>query len=185
MDRKEIFIERINQKQREAYYDLFREFYQSLVMFAMRYIGVQSEAEDIVQDLFVAVYEKQEKFLSYNSFRMFLYNSVRNTCLNLIKHRKVEEKYIHYSLAHMEDGEGYDWELLEEELWRRLFKTIDELPPRCREVFLLSLDGKKNEEIAKELHITLLTVKTQKKKAVHYLREKLGSFCLLFFLGIS
>lgn len=185
MNRQEIFIERINQKQREAYYDLFREFYQSLVMFAMRYIGVQSEAEDIVQDLFVAVYEKQEKFLSYNSFRVFLYNSVRNTCLNLIKHRKVEEKYIHYSLEHADNGEDYDWELLEEELWRRLFKTIDELPPRCREVFLLSLDGKKNEEIAKELHITLLTVKTQKKKAVHYLREKLGSLCLFLFLGIS
>ncbi|MEG0795778.1 MAG: RNA polymerase sigma-70 factor [Odoribacter sp.] len=180
--KEDLFIERINQKQRGAFYELFRDFYDSLVLFAMKYVGEQGEAEDIVQDLFVAVWEKKDNFLSYNSFRIFLYNSVRNTCLNSIKHRKVEEKYADYSFNHAEFGESEDWDILEEEIYRKLFKAIDELPPRCREVFLLSLDGKKNGEIATELHIALLTVKTQKKKAVAYLRQRLGHLFLLLFL---
>lgn len=182
---EDTFIERINQKQRSAYHELFREYYQSLVMFAMRYVNEQGEAEDIVQDLFVAVWEKNEKFRSYLSFRSFLYTSVRNTCLNRIKHRKVEEKYVDYSIRHTDESQNEEYNMLEEELYRQLFQVIDELPPRCREVFLLHLDGKKNEEIAANLHITLLTVKTQKKKALRYLRERLGGYTLLLLYTTS
>ena len=89
--KEEIFIEQINLKRREAYHELFRRFYRSLVIFALKYIDEQGEAEDIVQELFVSVWEKEEKFMSYASFRVFLYNAVRNTCLNRIKHKKVEE----------------------------------------------------------------------------------------------
>lgn len=177
-----LFLEQINQKQLQAFHQLFREFYQALVLFAMRYGASQSEAEDIVQELFVAVWERKEKFFSYRSFRVFLYNSVRNTCLNQIKHRKVEEKYMNDRSLHVEEAFENDPEMLEEELYRHLFNAVDELPPRCREIFLLHLDGKKNEEIASQLHISLLTVKTQKKRAVHYLRERLShlSFCFFF-----
>lgn len=184
-NREDSFIERINQKQRSAYHELFREYYQSLVMYAMRYVNEQGEAEDIVQDLFVAVWEKNEKFHSYLSFRAFLYTSVRNTCLNRIKHRKVEEKYVDYSIRHTEESQNEEYNMLEEELYRQLFQVIDELPPRCREVFLLHLDGKKNEEIATKLRITLLTVKTQKKKALRYLRERLGGYTLLLLYTAS
>ena len=89
--KEEIFIEQINLKRREAYHELFRRFYRSLVIFALKYIDEQGEAEDIVQELFVSVWEKEEKFMSYASFRVFLYNAVRNTCLNRIKHKKVEK----------------------------------------------------------------------------------------------
>ena len=74
--------------------------------------------------------------------------------------------------------------MIEEELYRRLFKVIDELPPRCREVFLLHLEGKGNEEIPHSLQITLLPVKTQKKRAMRYIREQLGVLGLYWFVGI-
>lgn len=61
-NKEELFIERINQKQRGAYRELFQEFYQTLVMFAMKYLGKREEAEDIVQDVFVTIWEKQERF---------------------------------------------------------------------------------------------------------------------------
>ena len=69
--KEEIFIEQINLKRREAYHELFRRFYRSLVIFALKYIDEQGEAEDIVQELFVSVWEKEEKFMSYASFRVF------------------------------------------------------------------------------------------------------------------
>jgi len=62
--KEEIFIEQINLKRREAYHELFRRFYRSLVIFALKYIDEQGEAEDIVQELFVSVWEKEEKFNS-------------------------------------------------------------------------------------------------------------------------
>ena len=55
----------------------------------------------------------------------------------------------------------------EEEVYRLLFRAIDKLPTRCREIFLLHMDGKKNEEIATALGISIETVKTQKKRAIH------------------
>lgn len=173
-EKKESFLSRINAKERRAFRELFTEYYRPLVMFAMHYLDDQEACEDVVQDLFVAVWEKKESFLSEESIHGFLYNSVRNICLNRLKHQKVEEKYLDYSMHFAsEDGEG-DYEVLKEELYERLFRVIDELPPRCREVFLLHLDGKKNEEIAELLNISLLTVKTQKKKAMSYIRERLG-----------
>ncbi len=177
------FLTRINAKERQAFRELFAEYYRRLVMFAMRYLGEQEEAEDVVQDLFVAVWEKKDAFLSEQSIHVFLYNSVRNTCLNLLKHRKVEEKYLNYNMQVHTSKEDDEYEILEEELYERLFRVVDELPPRCREVFLLHLDGKKNEEIAELLNISLLTVKTQKKKAMSYIRERLG-VSVLFMLGL-
>ena len=101
-----------------------------------------------------------------------------------IKHKKVEEKYAAYRQLHPENPELDDYDVMEEEIYRWLFKTIDELPPRCKKIFLLHLDGKKNEEIAAQLKITLLTVKTQKKKALRYIREKMQDFGLLYILLI-
>lgn len=60
--REDLFIEQINEKREEAYHELFKEFYRSLVLFAMRYIEEQEEAEDIIQELFVAVWERKRSF---------------------------------------------------------------------------------------------------------------------------
>lgn len=180
---EKLFVEQLNQKQSGAFHELFRKYYRSLVLFAMKYVGEQAIAEDIVQDLFIAIWEKKENFISYNSFRVFLYRSVQNTCLNAIKHRKVEEKFSAYTLLQPEESQNNEFDTTEDEIYRKLFTVVDELPARCREVFLLHLDGKKNEEIAKELHITVLTVKTQKKKAVSRIRQQMGHlFLVLLFL---
>ena len=117
--KEEIFIEQINLKRREAYHELFRRFYRSLVIFALKYIDEQGEAEDIVQELFVSVWEKEEKFMSYACFRVFLYNAVRNTCLNRIKHKKVEEKYAAYRQLHPENPELDDYDIMEAQRYKQ------------------------------------------------------------------
>ena len=86
---------------------------------------------------------------------------------------------------HPENPELDDYDIMEEEIYRWLFKTIDELPPRCKEIFLLHLDGKKNEEIAAQLKITLLTVKnTEKKKRFDIFVKKMQDFWLVVYLLI-
>ncbi len=171
--REEQFLQRINAKQTEAFRELFSEFYNSLVLFAMGFVEQQDVAEDIVQEVFIAVWEREAKYPTYNAFRSFLYNSVKNASLNYLKHKNVEEKYL-ASLSLENERDDIDLKIMEEELYRLLFKTIDELPDKCRNIFLLHLEGKGNEEIALLLNLSILTVKTQKKRAMQYIRKHVG-----------
>ena len=183
-EKEEQFLQRINTKQTEAFRELFSEFYNSLVLFAMGFVEQQDVAEDIVQEVFIAVWERDARYPTYNAFRSFLYNSVKTASLNHLKHKNVEEKYL-ASLNLENEGDDIDLKMMEEELYRLLFKTIDELPDKCRNIFLLHLEGKGNEEIALLLNLSILTVKTQKKRAMSYIRERLGrvSFVMMS-LGI-
>ena len=83
--REEQFLQRINTKQPEAFRELFSEFYNSLVLFAMGFVEQQDVAEDIVQEVFIAVWERDAQYPTYNAFRSFLYNSVKNAGLNHLK----------------------------------------------------------------------------------------------------
>ena len=183
-EKEEQFLQRINTKQTEAFRELFSEFYNSLVLFAMGFVEQQDVAEDIVQEVFIAVWERDAQYPTYNAVRSFLYNSVKNAGLNHLKHKNVEEKYL-ASLNLEDEGDDIDLKMMEEELYRLLFKTIDELPDKCRNIFLLHLEGKGNEEIALLLNLSILTVKTQKKRAMSYIRERLGRvYFVMMSLGI-
>ena len=101
-----------------------------------------------------------------------------------MKHKSVEEKYL-ASLGGEVDEDDADLKIMEEELYRLLFDTIDELPEKCRNIFLLHLEGKGNEEIALLLKLSVLTVKTQKKRAMQFIRERLGTaYFFLLSLGM-
>ena len=178
------FVHRINVKDEAAFHDLFTRFRNYLVLFAMRRVEQLDVAEDIVQEVFIAVWERDARYPTYNAFRSFLYNSVKNAGLNHLKHKNVEEKYL-ASLNLEDEGDDIDLKMMEEELYRLLFKTIDELPDKCRNIFLLHLEGKGNEEIALLLNLSILTVKTQKKRAMSYIRERLGRvYFVMMSLGI-
>ena len=180
----EQFMRQINSKEPKAYREVFNEFYNSLVYFAMRYVERVEIAEDLVQELFVNLWESKTVHTSYNGFKTFLYTSVKHACLDYLKHKNVEEKYL-ASLNLEDEGDDIDLKMMEEELYRLLFKTIDELPDKCRNIFLLHLEGKGNEEIALLLNLSILTVKTQKKRAMSYIRERLGRvYFVMMSLGI-
>ena len=132
--RKDDFVHRINVKDEAAFHDLFTRFLNYLVLFAMLRIEQLDVAEDIVQEVFIAVWERDVRYPTYNAFRSFLYNSVKNASLNHLKHKNVEEKYL-ASLNLENEGDDIDLKMMEEELYRLLFKTIDELPDKCRNIF--------------------------------------------------
>ena len=186
MVQDELLIEQLNQKQVGAFKILFDRFYRYLVLYAMKWVERQEVAEDIVQDLFVQVWERDTLYSSYYGFKNFLYHSVKNASLDYLKHKEVEGKYVRYALRHSETGEMPELEMMKEEVYRRLYLVLDELPRRCQEVFRYYLDGKKNSEIAEILHISELTVKAQKRDAISYLRKRFGNvylLCVLFRVG--
>lgn len=174
----EDFIEQLNMKQITAFRELFRAFYRYLVLYAMRYVKQQEVAEDMVQEVFMAVWESDKEYNSYHGFRSFLYDSVKNKCLNYLKHQEVERRHAERIVIEQEE-EDEDYRLMREEMYRALHRAVNDLPGRCRAVFELHLEGKKNEEIAQILQLSVETVKTQKKKAMAFLREQLGG---LFYI---
>lgn len=179
----EISIEQINKLDATAFRLLYKNYYKALVCYAITIVGDSESAEDIVQELFSTIWEKKMLFQSLTSFRVYLYNAVRNASFDYLKHKDVEGNYLQKMLdSHStsfrieeEEEEGF----FSEEVYRQLLQTIDALPDRCRQVFLMYMEGKKNEEIATALHVSLETVKTQKKRAMSFLRKRLGSYHFL------
>lgn len=158
----EIYIERI-----------YRDYYSSLVEYAFSYVGQREIAEDITQEAFVALNGRRLEFHTEASIRSYLYTSVRNLSLDVIKHQKVERRYSDNIRFESPNAEYSFWEAqMDRDIMDVLFKAIDKLPKRCREIFLLHLDGLSNEQIAAELYLSVETVKTQKKKAMKFLRDE-------------
>ena len=182
MTKEEEFIRQLNAKQVEAYHYLFEELYAYLIVYAMRYVQQKEVAEDIVQETFVALWEKEKSYNSYIGLKAFLYDAVRNRALDYLKHKQVEDKYTSYVLIHCNDESDLDYKLMREEIYRELYRAVAELPTRCQEIFKLYMEGKKNEEIAQLLNLSPETVKTQRKIAMRLLRERLSGLAFTFFL---
>ena len=181
------FIEGLNQKSRKAYHLLYRQYYAMLVVYALRFLQSKEEAEDAVQDVFLALWEDDRKFENTDDLLAFLYTSLKNRCLNVLRERTSQKKYEAYyrsfnqEIANAEEPVNVTYE----EVLGKLYHLIDQLPSRCRMVFLLYMDGRKNEEIAEALNITVNTVKAQKQKAMEKLKEQMGElFVVLVSVGV-
>lgn len=159
----------INRK--EIFEKLFNDYYGILVYYALKYVKRDDVAEDLVQDLFLSLWEKQMTFNSIPAFRSFLYTSIKNSALDYLKHEAVENQFVQDSLD--KKIPLHDSSVQKEEVYRLLFSQIDKLPERCREIFLLHLDGLSNEQIATKLSLSIETVKTQKKRAMKALKSNL------------
>lgn len=154
----------------------FRKLYLPLGMFALRIIGESDIAEDLVVDAFTKVWQKIEGGEDIDNFQGYMYRSVRNECLSYLRSRK--------ETVGLENIPEVDEETIDtSERDARIWKAIDELPEKCREVFLLSKrDGLSNQEIADEMGISIKTVKNQMTKAFSRLREALSTGHKPFFL---
>jgi RNA polymerase sigma-70 factor (family 1) len=173
---EEIHIIRgIRQGHENSYSQLFESYYRVLSVFACKYVKDLEAAREIVQDLFVHIYENRESLVITTSLKSYLYHSVRNRCLNHLKQIKIHEK--HLDILKSEAAEGLDPDALyrETELEYRVFQIVSDLPSRCQAIFMMSrVEGKKNGEIADSLKISVRTVETQISKALKILRQKLG-----------
>lgn len=157
-----------------AYQVLYKEYYRALVVYAIGFVEQREIAEDIVQDLFSSIWEKSIELQSHAALKAFLYNSTKNRCINHIRHDSVKNKYAEHFLSNPEESTEFESAMEEEEIYRQLFLAIEALPPRCREIFELNLSGKRNDEIAALLDLSIETVKTQKKKALKILKAKIS-----------
>lgn len=181
-------VERIRAGDEVAFELLFRSYYPRLCRFTLRLIRDFSDAEQLVQDVFLNVWQMRESWSPRGTIRSYLYRAAKNQALNYLKHRRVvgsveefEEQSAEIARASLQE----DYE--RKELMVAVQQAIELLPPRCKLVFALHRqDGLTYSEIADVLDISVKTVETQIGRALKILRKILKpylavaiAFCLV------
>lgn len=171
-------LEGIKQGSESAYKSLFLKYYAQLVVFARKVVMDDDLARELVQDVIVAFYEKRKELDIHTSLKAHLYQSVRNRCLNQLKHSQIRRDHHANIFADKRQDVTYVEDKLEEtELEHRIYTVIKTLPDQCRKIFEMSrFDGTTNQEIADQLGLSKRTVETQISKALKVLRKQLASY---------
>ena len=167
-------IKHIKRGDRKAFRTVFDHYFSALAAFGYKYVPDQFLVEDMIQEVFISFWESRDNFDHINALKSFLYTSVRNKCLNHIKHQAVLQKHEKNLVYELESEQHYTSHVIEEETFNQLHAEIRDLPKAAQEIMLLALNGLKNQEIADELGVSVNTVKTQKKISYSKLKEQLG-----------
>lgn len=187
MDRQEeaVSFKKMKKGNEKAFEALFSVHYSHLCLFAEHYVQNPAEAEEIVQDMFVHLWEKREQISVQTSVRNYLFRAVKNRCLNYLRHNQVKNQYADEMIAEAQKTDAGETGFIESGLLSRIEECINSLPEKRREVFRLSREeGLKYREIAEKLDISVKTVETHMGLAIKSLREKLkhfSSFILFIF----
>lgn len=160
-----------------AFQSLFRKYYSAMCHFACQFLNDRELAEEVVQDMFVKIWEKRAVLNIETSVKHYFFRSVRNHCLNQIQHDKIKQQYANKVIESAHQEIATEQYFLEVDLMNRIEKSIDSLPPKRKEIFRLSREqGMKYKEIAETLNISVKTVEAQMGLALKYLREDLKEF---------
>jgi RNA polymerase sigma-70 factor, ECF subfamily len=156
----------------------FKSKYRSMCYLANKYVKNIAIAEEIAQDVFVKIWEKRDHIIIKGSISAYLATSVKNNCLNYLKHDSIVKIYERTELTRISaDPTDTEEEMKDMELESAIINAIAELPPQRKKVFMLSrVDGLKYHEIAEKLGLSVKTIEAQMGKALKQLRVKLKDY---------
>lgn len=180
-------ITQIREGNQKAFEMVFNDFYTPLVNYSNTIVKNQNDAEDIVQQLFITVWQKRSDLEKVDSLRNYLYRSVYNASLNRVKQQAVRTNYAKEQMRVVSDK--YETNIVHKELQQKINEAIEKLPEQCAKVFKLSrFNEMKYQEIADELNISVKTVENHMGKALKLMRELLKDYLpviliLLYQLG--
>lgn len=176
MDEREL-LERIKQGDEGAFDVVFRSHYPALVGVAEGMLRSRAVAEEIVQDVMLALWRRRDSLPVEESLKAYLFRATRNRALNHLRHVRVERQGEPYAVGPTEKAPTAPSLLVEEEIDVAVREAIGDLPERCREVFELSrIHGLRYAEIASALGISVKTVEAQMGKALRILRDRLAAW---------
>lgn len=171
----------------DAFRTIFEANHKAMHYYARQILNESTFIDDIIQASFLKLWENQGDFVSMPGIKSFLYKTVRNQCIDHIRHHKTRELFVNYQTSQhgLEEQEAFEYELVETDLLDLLNKAIMELPQGCREILNLFNSGLSISDISTKLDISTNTVKSQKQRAINLLREKMAKHhpLVLFLLS--
>ncbi len=169
---------------RKPFSMVFEKYYRPLILFTNRYVSSLHDCEDLVQDLMVQVVVAGTSFDSDYNLRNYLYRSVRNRALNYIRSGNVRSKYI-AQVDNEDVADNFFDNIVQAEVHTLLYRFVEELPDKCKEVIRLNiLEGLSYKETAELLNISVNTVKTQRARGLKILKKKMPSYIWIIVLAL-
>ncbi|WP_165732515.1 RNA polymerase sigma factor [Polaribacter sp. 20A6] len=171
-----LLIVQIKKKDTVAFKRCYDLFFKDLVVYANRYLSDFSVSEDVVQEVFVYIWEHSKKIEIKSSLKSYLFVMVKNRCLNHLKSINItdNEDYLKYSQSLIDEVEVSSLTEDNNGLYLKVLEVVDKMPLNMQEIFKLKfIENYKYIEIAEELNISLNTVKTQLKRAKVKIKESL------------
>ena len=156
---------------------LFREYFTPLMNFAVKILGNEDDAREVVHQVFINLWERREEIDLKQPLKSYLFTSVHHRSLNAIRDRRK------FSADPVPEESG-EWDVSAQveamELEEKIVEALGQLPEKCRQVFEMNrFEGMKYSEIASKLEISIKTVENQMSKALKILREQLSKYLLL------
>lgn len=176
--------------------DIYLSYFSKMKHFATEYVISDEDAENIVQDAFVELWENKEMLNMHMNLISYLFTTIKNKCLNHMRHKiivqntatKIQEEYLISLRMNLDSLEAFDNKLFsDQDIEKIIDRALDSLPEKCRTIFIMSkIEGKKQKEIAQELNISINTVGAQIGIAYKKLRTELKDYLpiLLFLLSL-
>lgn len=170
---------------------LYRKYHRRLLLYTLKFVESESDALDIVQNIFLAVWENRKYEQNDEAAQAYLFVAVKNRCLNYLKHQKIVKKFENETTLHLKEIEAFYYQsgeksLIEKESLKQITDAIESLSDIYKEIITLSrFEGLKNQEIAEKLNIPVRTVETRTFRALSILKEKTSqkSFLILLYLN--
>lgn len=188
LENEKVLLVLLRDGNERAYAYLFKTYYPVLFNYAGRIVHDPDSAQNIVQGIFCRFFENRKKIIIEGTLKSYLYKAVHNSCLDVLKHENVRNIYKDkvlldfYSQEIVLPPEG-EMNLHREEIRKAIEASINKLPERCRQIFVMSkIEEKTYQEIADELNISIKTIETQMRIALVKLRKDLGWLNYLIFI---
>lgn len=164
--------------------------YSKLVRFAQEFLFSKADAENVVQNVFMNLWEKDSLFVTTKNLSAYLFTTTKNRCIDFLRHSlvvqesvsEIQEEYLRTMQVNLDSLSAFDSDFIgEKDIETILTEAIEQLPEKCRLIFVMSkLEGKKQKVIAEELNISINTIESQIAIAYKRLRHELKDFLHLF-----
>lgn len=171
---------------KDAYQELFERYAPKIYQFSLSYLKNEADAEELVQEVFLKIWEKREILDSSLNIKGYIFKIAVNAIYDFIRHKNIKDAFSEFARLNVDMHSNNTWDtVIYQEMKATVNKLVSELPEQRQRVFHLSKrKGLTNDEIAKKLNISKRTVENQLYRAITFLKEQLKNesiIALLFF----
>ena len=175
-----ILIRRLKKEDKQAFEIIFNQYRQKLYYFTLGYLHSQAEAEEIIQNVFISLWENRDILSEVYPIRSFLYKVTVNHIYNYFRHELIRQKYADHIAIQQGTDNSSEENILLNDLQHVIDSLVDELPLQQQVIYKLSRhDGLTHAEIASHLGLSIRSVENQIYRALKFIRGKLKQESLI------
>lgn len=182
-------IEQLKAGSKEAFRFFFDSFGPRIYAFALSYLKNENDAEELLQEVFLKLWEFRADLDSSRNIKSFLFKICINLIYDFMRRKNIEQAYLAYSGEHNPSSTDHTWhEVIYNDMLSNLKNLIDGMPEQRKQIFRMSKEeGLTNDEIARQLNLSKRTVENQLYRAISFLKVKLrtGSLAALLFFYLQ